>query len=127
MVFKVRKLGDCVCQARGYRKEENIPYVFVCTFYRPEGQKKWEVQAVLSSTRGTRQEVKEVSEFIETFPDGTFTWVSEKDFERFYKNHYFVCVDFARKIKKGNIMWKLPQKGRIVSLQEIEEICNDND
>lgn len=96
MIFKVRKLGDEVCQARGYRKEGDVPYVFVCTFYRPEGQKKWEIQATLS-TVGTIKETKEVFDFLENFPGGTFSWVTKKDFERFYKKHYFVCVDFTRK------------------------------
>lgn len=126
MIFKVRKLGDEVCQTRGYRKEGDIPYIFVCTFYKSAEQIMWEVQATLSSSTCTRREMKEIFEFIENFPGGTFTWVSKRDFERFYKKHYFVCIDFAKRIKKGNIMLKFPQKGRTVPLQKIEEICNDN-
>ena len=98
MEFKIQELEPTVLLVRGYKKPDDIKFDFVCTLHRKIGEKKWHIHGALS-TVGTRDEAEEVFKFLEEFPDGTYTMVSKKDFERFYEKHYFVCVDFTKKIK----------------------------
>ena len=96
MIFRIQTLEPTVLLVRAYRKPEDIKFDFVCTLHRKIGEKSWHVQGALS-TIGSRKEAKEVFKFLEEFPDGTYTYVSQRDFERFYKKHYFTCIDFSKK------------------------------
>lgn len=101
MVFKIQTLESTVLLVRGYKCQDDIKYCFVCTFHREIGEKGWNVHGALS-TVGTRKEADEVFTFLEEFPEGTYTMVSEKDFKRFYKKHYFTCIDFSKNKREIN-------------------------
>ena len=98
MTFKLQTLEPTVLLVRGYKNPEDVKYCFVCTLYRKSEKEKWHVHGALS-TGGSRDEMDETFKFLEEFPNGTYTMVSKKDFERFYKKHYFTCIDFSKKIK----------------------------
>ena len=92
MVFKVQQLEKTVLLVRGYRKEADIEYDCVCTLYKPEGQKKWQVLGFMSK-KGSPKEAKVVLQYLKNFPDGTYTYVSDEDFNRFYKKHNFKQIE----------------------------------
>lgn len=95
MIFKAQKLEDSVILIRGYRNNNDIKFCFVCTLYRSVNEKEWQILGALS--RGcTIKETKEVFEFLKNFPDGTYAYVSNEDFERFYKRYRFKCIDFKK-------------------------------
>lgn len=96
MIFKIQTLEPTVLLVRGYKNPDDIKFSFVCTLHREIGEKKWHILGALTRN-GSRKEVKETLQFLTDFPGGTYTYVSQKDFERFYKKHFFVCVDLNKK------------------------------
>ena len=92
MVFRVQQLEKTVLLVRGYSNDADDKYICVCTLYKPKGKKKWQVLGFLSNV-GSAREAKETLQFLNTFPDGTYTYVSDEDFNRFYKKHNYKQIE----------------------------------
>ena len=92
MIFKIQKLEETVLLVRGYSNETTNKYCCVGTLYRPKGKKKWQVLGFLSDVRSAKK-AKETLQFLKNFPDGTYTYVSDEDFNRFYKKHNYKQIE----------------------------------
>lgn len=84
MIFKIQKLSSCVHVVRGYRKKEDIKYCSVCTLYRTKQGDSWNVLAAMTDG-GNFKEVREVLNYFKNYPDGVYTYVTKRDWKRFYK------------------------------------------
>jgi hypothetical protein len=93
MIFKVEELEPNVHLIRGYRKEDDIKVCFSCVLHKPKDEKKWHLHIARSDV-GSFKEAKKVLQYLENYPDGVFTYVSDDDWERFYKKYDFRKVDF---------------------------------
>ena len=127
MLFRVQKLGNKVRLVRGYSDGEEIKFCFVCTFYRESKDDKWQVHGALSSVNIRPRDVLATYKFIEDFPGGTYTYVSKEDFERFYKKHYFTCVDCTKKKNTNLYVRKTEWKAKSMPLEEFNrkiDKCN---
>ena len=93
MTFKVEKLESNVHLIRRYRKKDNIKVCFSCVLHKSKDEKKWHIHIAKSDT-GSFKEAKKVLQYLENYPDGVFTYVSDDDWKRFYKNYNFRRVGF---------------------------------
>lgn len=87
MIFKIQKLNSCVHVVRGYQKEDDIKYSFVCTLYKKAVDDRWNILATMTDGGGTIQEIRETLNYLKNYPCGVYTYVSEKDWQRFYKRY----------------------------------------
>lgn len=92
MVFRIQQLEKTVLLVRGYSNGTDDKYICVCTLYKPKGKKKWQVLGFLSNA-GSARKAKETLQFLNNFPDGTYTYVSDEDFNRFYKKHNYKQIE----------------------------------
>lgn len=86
MIFKVEKIEENVHLIRGYRKEDDIEFCFSCVLHKAGGAKKWNIHIAKSDT-GSFKEAKKVLLYLKNYPNGVYTYVSKKDWERFYKRY----------------------------------------
>ena len=93
MIFKVEKLEPNVHIIRGYRKKDDTEYCFVCTLHKAAGATKWQILGAMSD-KGVGKEVVEVLKYLKNYPFGTWTYVTKKDFKRFYKR-FCKQIDFG--------------------------------
>ena len=92
MTFKIQKLAYNIHLVRAYCKGEDINFSFVCTLYKQGNEKQWQILGALSTGLGIKA-TKEILRYLKDYPDGAYTYVSKKDFERFYKR-FCEKIDF---------------------------------
>ena len=89
MIFKVEKLEPNVHLIRGYRNEKNIKFCFSCVLHKASGEKQWHIHIASTDKdevrKGAYKELKESLRYLKAYPSGVYTYVSKKDFDRFYK------------------------------------------
>lgn len=86
MIFKIEKIEENVHLIRGYRKENDIKFCFSCVLHKASGEKKWNIH-IASAKKGSPKEVKWALCYLKNYPDGTYSYVSKKDWKRFYERH----------------------------------------
>lgn len=94
MIFKIEELEPNVHIVRGYRKKNDIEVFFSCVLHKEKDEKKWHIHIARSDKKGTIREVKKTLEYLENYPNGVFTYVSDNDWKRFYKKYNFKRIDF---------------------------------
>ena len=93
MIFKIEVLEKNIHIVRGYRKKDDIPFCFSCVLHRKKkwynplfifSKTPWHMLIAMSSGMCGKS-ILEATRYLKNYPNGTYTYVSKKDFDRFYK------------------------------------------